>query len=77
MPTGNSNGMTAKIALSNLKGDVITLKGDLVQANRFGDSDHAAALEKQIAVKEYAIAAVQTFVASGKSALKAAAALNG
>lgn len=69
----NANGMTSKKALSNLKGTLQIQKAQLIQGNRNGDD--TSNLEKQIAVTEYAIAAVKTFVASRKSALKAAEAL--
>lgn len=71
----NANGMTSKKALSNLKGNLQIQKAQLIASNRAGDDTENQ--EKQIAVTEYAIAAVKTFVASKKSALKAAAALEG
>lgn len=76
MPRGNSNGMTSKRALSFATGNLQILKAQLVQAKRgvttFGSVEK---LETLIAATEYAIAALKTYVASGKSALKAAARL--
>lgn len=78
MPRGNPNGMTAKKAVSTLRGELVLAraakKSGVLLARRHGSdaTAEAAGFDRQIAALEYALAATLTFKASGKSALKAA-----